>query len=52
MKQRILPELDRFDRIQVMTENATQIHDRFEYERNLSEEEVAELQAEFAENAI
>lgn len=52
MKQIILPELDRFDRIRVMTENATQIHDRFEYERNLTEEEVAELQADFSENAI
>ena len=52
MKQHILPELDRFDRIRVMMENATRIQERFEYERNLTEEQVAELQADFSGNAI
>lgn len=52
MKEKLLPDLSIMERIQVMQSNATRIIDRYEYDKPLQEEEIQELQAEFAENAI
>lgn len=52
MKQLILQDENVLDRIRILTENASQIIERYEYERELTAEEIAELQAEFSDNAI
>lgn len=52
MKEKLLPDLSIMERIQVMQSNATRIIDCYEYDKPLQEEEIQELQAEFAENAI